>query len=49
MPQLPPRKTSKHDLFYSRRGPREGPPAEEEITELLTLLAERVEAAEQKP
>jgi hypothetical protein len=49
MPQLPPRKTSKHDLFYSRRGPREGPPADEEITELLTLLAERVEAAEQKP
>jgi hypothetical protein len=48
MPHTAPQKTSKHDLFYSRRGPRDGPPADGEIFELLTLLAERVEAAEKK-
>jgi hypothetical protein len=48
MPHNAPQKTSKHDLFYSRRGPRDGPPADGEIGELLALLAERVEAAEQK-
>jgi hypothetical protein len=48
VPHLAPRKTAKHDLFYSRRGARDGPPTSEEISELLGLLALRVEAAEQR-
>ncbi|NUQ72791.1 MAG: hypothetical protein HUU21_04470 [Polyangiaceae bacterium] len=47
-PHRAPKQTSKHDLFYSRRSPQDASPSEGEISELLTLLAERVESAEKK-
>lgn len=48
MPHRAPKQTSKHDLFYSSRSPHSEGPSDGEISELLTLLAELVEAAEQR-
>ncbi|MDI1449536.1 hypothetical protein [Polyangium sp. 6x1] len=46
VPHSAPKQTAKHDLFYNRRGAQDGPPTNDEIFELLGLLAKRVEAAE---
>ncbi|TKC95271.1 hypothetical protein [Polyangium fumosum] len=48
VPHTSPKQTTKHHLFYNRRGAQDGPPTNEEIFELLGLLAKRVEAAEQR-
>lgn len=48
IPHSAPRRTSRHDLFYTKRTPQNEPPTQEEIDALLVLLEKRVEAAEKK-
>jgi hypothetical protein len=48
IPHSAPRRTPRHDLFYTKLTPQNEPPTQEEIDALLVLLEKRVEAAEKK-
>lgn len=48
IPHSAPRRTARHDLFYTKQTPQNEAPTQEEIDALLVLLEKRVEVAEKK-